>query len=193
MPATGLAGALAGIFLALSMASIPSLAAGTDADIRDVLERLSRQHEFRLWMSPGLQPRGTAADVESLPLAQALGRLLRDYSHVLVENDAGEILEVYVLAPGEDPPDSRVVQSPESAQLLSGVLASDALPEDIKSAILYQALANNEATRQSLRAQKAAAIDRLIEFIDKADTAQSASMQTLREQLEAARAALPPE
>jgi len=193
MRASCLACALAMLYLALSASWTPSRAADAGEDVRDRLRQLSLQHDFHLWMAPGLEPRSIAVEIESLPLAKALERLLRDYSYALVEGDAGEIRAVYVLPPGEDPPASLQIGYRDSEQMLARVLETDGLPEEIKSALLYQAITNNAPSRQSIRAQRAAAIEQLIELVDRDPGAQTDGMRLLREKLEAARDTAPVE
>lgn len=95
-----------------------------DASLADVLARLAEQADLQARVAPEAGARTLSASFDALPLEQALARLLRGTSHVLVRDPAGEGWRLWVLASGAAaaPPAAR---RPSARQAAS----TQALPE----------------------------------------------------------------
>jgi nucleotide-binding universal stress UspA family protein len=136
------------------------------AGLRPLLEELASQGGFKLWIADSVLSSAVSISVDKQPIEEALGRLLADNSFALVYDDAENLSALYVLPPGDSRPGGRVIM-PDSVnqqqQAMQDALALDALPDNIKAAILFQ-MGDHGAEQQTVVAsQRARAVETLVE------------------------------
>ena len=157
----------------------------SDIDLRVLLPQVAEQGGFGLWISEALPEQKVSADIEMMPMAEALAELLADNSFALVRGPDGEVLMLHVLPRGTAAPTSAALDAETTnmrERILQDALASQAIPDQIKAAMLnqYHNL-NDETLRRDLHQQQPVAIQNLIEHLQQIGAANSETMQRLRE------------
>lgn len=71
-----------------------------DADLRLVLQELSRQSGIRIWISDNLPMQAVTIHFNDKPMSVTLRRLLKDSNYAAVYGDNNAITALYILAPG---------------------------------------------------------------------------------------------
>jgi len=155
-------------------------------DMRELLQQLAKQGNFKLWLSAALPAQPVSADIAMMPMEEALRELLVDNSFALVYGANGAVSALYVLPRGKSQsinatPDA---ESPDiREQMLHDALASPAVPDRIKASMLNQFHNDNDSFRQTLTAERPAAIEKLIEHLQQVGSASPETMQRLQQVL----------
>lgn len=111
------------------------------AGLKPLLQDLSQQSGFKLWMADNLPPRQISARFERQPLEQVLRRLLKNGSYALVLDDQSSISAIYILPPGEEQsePPGIVLHNDSAEQIiLQQFLESSSIAESIKQSLFEQ-------------------------------------------------------
>lgn len=159
----------------------------SDADLRMVLEDLASQGGFRYWISPKLESPPVNLQVQNDALETVLRRLLDDTSYALVmDKSSGQdrVSAVYVLPRGEAATSYSTQEPvPQSVETLQQALAAQSIPDNIRSAILDQAMATWPTSQESIEAQLQQGRTQLLEMIEIHGLANPETLQRLRESL----------
>jgi len=157
-----------------------------DVELRELLRSLAEQANFKVWISPALPAQMVTADIAPMPVQDALARLLVDNSFALVYGADGAVSALYLLPPGEAQPMQAVVDA-ETAdpgeRVLQGALASKAMPDHLKAALLSQHYGESEEYRQSVREQRPQAIRQLLDSLRRLGSPSAETMQRLERTL----------
>ena len=157
------------------------------ADLRQLLQQLAIERDFKLWISGNLPQQSVSLNSEGKSTEATLRRLLSDNSYALVYGDDAAISALYVLPAGESHA-TNLPLSPSNGenrqQVLLNALQSGQVPDDIKAAMLDQFGANPEILQQSVISQRAVAVERLMEQLEQMGTPSPETMQQLRSKLE---------
>jgi type II secretory pathway component GspD/PulD (secretin) len=158
-----------------------------NAELRLVLQELSTQIGFKLWISDDLEARQVSLQIEKLSIGETLRRLLADNSHALVYDDNATVIALYVLPPGEAQSESVELGSgidDTRLQLLQNALISSSVRDDIKAAMLNQFNGIQDTDIQPLVVRPAQTTYRIIEVLEKIGSANPETLEQLRNNLE---------
>lgn len=157
------------------------------AGLREVLQTIADRAHFKLWISRELPPQQVTVEITQVPVADALDRLLAANSFALVYGADGAVSALYLVPTGESQP-TRTVLDSETAiireQVLQNALASKAVPDHLKAAMLSQHYGESEEFRQSVSAQRPQAIRRLIDSLQQLGEPSAETLQRLERTLQ---------
>lgn len=158
-----------------------------NADLKHVLQLLSVESGFRLWVSANLQAQQVSVHIEKKSIEEVLRQLLAGNSYALVHDDNAVVTALHVLPPGKVQ-STNVILTPEigdgSQQALEEALESSLLPDNAKASLLDQfGGSNNDALKQSVRMQRSQAIEELIKQLTQIGSADPETIQQLQEKL----------
>jgi len=158
-----------------------------NADLKQVLQRLSTESGFRLWISDNLQQQQVSVRIEKQTMEEALRQLLVDNSYALVYDNNDVVTALHVLPPGTTQP-ANVMLTPETddarQQVMQDALESSLLPDNVKSALLNQFAVSDEAVKNPVTVQRSQVLEALIENLKNLGAANPETMDQLRLKLE---------
>ncbi len=160
----------------------------SEVDLHLLLQRIADETGVRLWLSERLPSQNVTIRVDDLPLPALLERLLRQQSYALVVDDEKKrVTGLFVLPPGEAPP-ARAELSPgpyrDQASVLVDALASPQIPDNIKLAMMVQYNGNQAARDEIANMTRIDLMTRLVEQIERNQSASPETVRRLREKLE---------
>ncbi len=161
-----------------------------NADMCHVLKALSTQSGIKLWISDKIQSKQITVHFEKQPMEEALCRLLGNNSYVFVydsKDDNNSVRGVYILPPGEVPPENvKLVPGKNNIGLhvLIDSLESYSMPNNVKAALLNQVRANSSERQQTVTTQRTQAIYRLLEKLEEMGSADPETIRQLHEKFE---------
>jgi len=155
-------------------------------DLRELLQQLAAQGNFKLWLSAAVPAQPVSADIALAPLDQVLRQVLADNSFALVYGADGQVSALYVLPRGEHQPVRQIIDDEPAdlrEQILQDALSSNLLSDQMKAAMLKEYHDDAESMQRVLTAQRPAAILQLIESLRRMGAPSSATLQQLEQTL----------
>lgn len=158
-----------------------------DADLHELLRQITDASGIRLWISEHLSPQNVSLRSEDLPVPALLERLLQEQSYALVvDDDNGRVIGLFVLPPGEAPP-ARAELKPgpyrDQASVLRDALASPQIPDNIKLALMAQYNGNQAARAELGQMSRLEMMTRLVDQLEHSGTAKPETILRLRQKL----------
>ncbi len=158
-----------------------------NAELNLVLQELSAQAGFKLWLSDNLPSRQVNLQTQGQSIEATLRQLLAESSYALVYDDNSMVSALYVVPPGESQPINLELEpgvNDIQQSVLQNALESKSLPDNVKAALLNQFNVNRKTKLESLALQPTESMQRVIELLEQIGSASPTTMEQLRNKLE---------